>query len=845
MKKHVLIIILISAFSANLVFSEGEKDNNPRKINGKPDFTFFDINNISTFIYNDGGTDFNLLQGSGFEYPKGSRKALVFSSGLVWGAKYNGQVRVGGSTFKQGLVGGKILPDGSAENFNADNVRIYRVRRDFADLNNRENVDVSAEINDQQGSAKQIRDQYIKDWNEWPANDGAPFEDINNDGFYNADIDIPGIPGADQTIWYVANDLDSYFTFELYGSPPLGIEMQATFWGYSNNTPADNIMFRRYVIINKSNVPFEDMYLSLWMDPDIGDAGDDLVGCDTISNLGYAYNSSYFDATYGNEAPAIGFKILQGPKTPASPDESAKFFGNKINGMKNIEMTSFHYLFKCCPPNYGDPVYGVYDLGSLNWYEYMKGNLRTGDKFLVPERFGGGSSTFPYSGNPVAGTGWIDGIDIEPSDRRMGIGTGPFTMAPGDTQEVIYAHIAAGGTNGVNSITAVSLIKQYSDYAQLLYDSDFITGLEISNPNVQVYEMDKAIGLAWGSNADLINKVETFEKKGYKFQGYNVYQFSYPAEETKNAIRIATFDIIDGITQILDADGNVEQFGSDSGILRNIIINRDYINDTELVNGKEYYFGVASYTYNSEIISGFKSTESFPEIFSIRPRGYSPGFSSPIKVSENLNIEHTFGSGNALLNAAVISPEKLSGNSYIINFNSSNDNSLEIIITNENTNEQVFSGMFIKIEQSENITFDGVSLEINNKSNGSDSFNYLSDDDIYKFSTTAVSFDKNKAVVDSDEINIFPNPYYYKVESTGLLKYPDYVTISHLPQNAVIKIFNLNGQLMNSINKNTNNQFITWDLFTKWGRRIPPGLYIIYIDMPDIGASKILKLAVI
>ena len=50
------------------------------------------------------------------------------------------------------------------------------------------------------------RDQYETDYNEWPVEDGAPFNDINNDGIYTPGIDNPYI--GDETMWCVSNDLD-------------------------------------------------------------------------------------------------------------------------------------------------------------------------------------------------------------------------------------------------------------------------------------------------------------------------------------------------------------------------------------------------------------------------------------------------------------------------------------------------------------------------------------------------------------------------------------------------------------------------------------------------------------
>ena len=38
------------------------------------------------------------------------------------------------------------------------------------------------------GQIQEIRDQYAKDWAEWPANEGALYEDVDGDGTYNPEM---------------------------------------------------------------------------------------------------------------------------------------------------------------------------------------------------------------------------------------------------------------------------------------------------------------------------------------------------------------------------------------------------------------------------------------------------------------------------------------------------------------------------------------------------------------------------------------------------------------------------------------------------------------------------------
>ncbi|MCH8838644.1 MAG: hypothetical protein IIA60_12750, partial [Candidatus Marinimicrobia bacterium] len=447
----VLTIIIILASSQMTAMENSQ--NHSTSILGQPRQTILNINNITTWVNSDGFFSWDTPSGGiNGTYPRLTAGA-VFSEGFLWGGiSNNGQsptIRVNGSTYASGLLPGAILGIGTGivEDPSNTDVRIWRVRPDW------QSADLSEEEWELFMSEEEIRQQYETDWNEWPAEKGAPYEDINDDGQYNPFVDIPGIPGAGQTIWYVANDINSV---PLYGSPPIGIELQMTLWGYARpeDDPFGDMTFRRARIIYKGTgdtpswATIDSMFISHWSDPDVGIYTDDYVGCDTILSLGYAYNGSFSDGEYEYfdlPPPVIGYQFIQGPIVP-SPGDIAVFDFAPRPGFKNLPMTSF--LWFAAGAEDSDPNLGTY-AGSLQWYNLMLGlrprpEYPNGLPWIDPNT--GEPTAFPLSGNPLAGTGWIDGQSLPPGDRRMGFSSGPFTMALGDTQEVTVAFLGDIGT---------------------------------------------------------------------------------------------------------------------------------------------------------------------------------------------------------------------------------------------------------------------------------------------------------------------------------------------------------------------------------------------------------------
>jgi hypothetical protein len=94
-----------------------------------------------------------------------------------------------------------------------------------------------------------------------------------------------------------------------------------------------------------------------------------------------------------------------------------------------------------------------------------------------------------------------------------------------------------------------------------------------------------------------------------------------------------------------------------------------------------------------------------------------------------------------------------------------------------------------------------------------------------------------------ETINVFPNPYI-GTHGLELNRSGRFVRFINLPRKATIRIFNLGGTFIQKIFKEDNTDFIDWDLRNKYGKLIASGLYLAYIDLPDVG-TKVLKVVVI
>ncbi|MBN2103641.1 hypothetical protein JW835_06330 [bacterium] len=595
-----------------------------------PDIDYFNPNRIFSWMVNDGTIVTNAkTDDAGMYWPsEESGLTINFASGLWVAGKVSGVPRTACAEFTSEWTPGKVLPDGEPDNPHLSKYRLYIVNKNDGP----ENPDVA----------------------EWPVQDGAPWIDADDDGVYNAvKGDRPDMIG-DQMIWYVMNDLTSSAHTNLFKTAPIGLECRVTLWGFDRSDILGDMIFAKFQLYNKKEITVDSCYLGIWADIDLGDGTDDFCGCDTTLSLGYVYNDGA-DAMYGQRTPAIGYDFFQGAIVPGSPGDTAKAFGGRIPGYKNLGMDVF-IDYVLMDPSTPDP-----ETGTEAFY-YMSGFHHDGTPFedlngrpVVPARV--------YSGDPVTGTGWRDAESNPSGDRRILQSCGPFVLAPGDSQEVVAGIVIAQGSDYLRS---VSQLKRVDKAAQKAYDANFDLLSSPQAPVVHTGAFNGEIVLTWEDNAEA--------SEG--FEGYNVYQ--YETNTGLGARRlIATFDLDNEIGDILDVgyiesiDQEVEhvlQHGSNSGLRHYLVTKTDALRGNErLINNRPYYFLVTAYAYSdigipSKFLESSTRVNLIQEVFPQDPFGRS----HPVQPEDSTSVPvtHTGGNSDGFVSVILVDPNEIAGHDY-------------------------------------------------------------------------------------------------------------------------------------------------------------------------------------
>jgi len=600
-------------------------------------YKYLDINNVRTLIYSYGNGWF--LENAEYEIPKGSRKTSMFSFSLwIGGIDINNNLKLAAYRYGQGPTTasahtkndfwpGPLTVDGTAA---IDGETCAKFDKLFPITR----AEVQEFIAYNENKADFPNYVIPKSITDWPAHGNtskgqarylAPFQDVDHDGVYdpqkgdypyydlnnhlcpkNRKDSVPQIVRAkiknggdsdtlgilvdqvlkgDQTLWSVYNDKGNFHS-ETQGEA-IGMEIRAQYFAFATNDEINNMTFYSYELVNRSTYTLTGTYFSQWVDPDLGWAQDDYVGCDVKRGLGYCYNGKPVDGqgsieAYGAHPPAVGVDFFQGPYMDADHRDNPKFTGDcsiisseypldqmAINGVnfgdgivdnERFGMRRFVYHnnnLSGVPAYMQDPDYAP------QYYQFLRGIWKDGSKM----QYGGNAHVsaggygpacdfmFPNDSDPCDwGTAgqppngpkiWTEETaKNNPSDRRFMQSAGPFTLQPGACNYITVGIPWARSISGT-PWESVKLLQIVDDKCQNLFDNCFAVLNGPNAPDLTIEEMNKQL-IIYISNRKSNDAGNNFGEKYfeydpnipnpeslphnqrndslYRFEGYQIFQ---------------------------------------------------------------------------------------------------------------------------------------------------------------------------------------------------------------------------------------------------------------------------------------------------------------------------------
>lgn len=691
--------------------------------------TYLEFNNVRTRI-EAGGLWWQDRANSraDYEVPKGSNSYALYAGGLwLAGTDVNGQLKAAVSQFGQGVDywTGPLDTVGTAE-ISATTCsewdRFFEInRQDVLEFVLYRQALANNTVDEEFPNGYQVPQSIV----DWPANGRtgsgyeqakklAPFVDVNSDGRYDyRDGDYPFydlgssfnsfVDGSilnengtvdcraprldrsesakrplfgDKTYWWIFNDKGNLHTES--NAPSIGMEIHAQAFAFATNDEVNDMTFYNFELINRSTFTLTDTYFASYVDPDLGYAFDDYVGCDVERGFGYCYNGDDHDEDfqgqngYGSNPAVIGIDFFEGPYQDADGinNEVGIGPGEALNGLgyhdpnaldpdtivdnERFGMRRFVY-YNNSGGNNGNPSLAIH------YYNYMRGIWQNGQRMRhggdglnatgvedIPTAFmfpgdsdplhwgttENGVTEIPDNGNWTEGNPGAGASPIAPGDRRFLQSAGPFTLRPGNVNDITVGVVFAQAESGGRS---ASLRKAFTadDRAQALFDNCFQVLSGPDAPELTIQELDQEL-VMYLSNPQISNNYKeeyeeedpniitpdtliaqnTFYDQTYKFQGYQVFQLKQSdisvneLDDPSVARLVFQCDIRDGVSDItnftfdegLQASIPVQKVqGENEGISHTFRVTEDLFaqGNSQLVNYKTYYYIAIAYGYNN------------------------------------------------------------------------------------------------------------------------------------------------------------------------------------------------------------------------------------------------------
>lgn len=324
------------------------------------------------------------------------------------------------------------------------------------------------------------------------------------------------------------------------------------------------------------------------------------------------------------------------------------FDGTDVHESDQIGLTNFQYFA---------PANGI----KMKDNEEMWGRLRPGF-FDVPKIF-------------------VNGVATRGEDGDFVYGSGYFPLLPGNSQDFSLALCYGDDFKGVLKTKQV---------AQIIYNANYNFPTPPDRPTLHAVAGDHKVTLYWDKVAE--NSVDPTTKER-DFEGYKIYrgtdpdftdakQISDGTGQKKGYVPIAQFDVKNGITGYFVAspqlyslnNGMPFYLGDDTGIQNTFV-------DTDVQNGRRYFYAVCAYDRGKAIADIFPSENNKPisknvegqftftsNTLTVIPNAPVAGYIPPEK---SAILERVNGSSTATPYFLTVDPVKIKDAEYEVFFSDS------------------------------------------------------------------------------------------------------------------------------------------------------------------------------
>ncbi|MBI4538427.1 MAG: hypothetical protein HY704_02805 [Gemmatimonadetes bacterium] len=459
------------------------------------------------------------------------------------------------------------------------------------------------------------------------------------------------------------------------GSHPMGIlvTQHSMLWSFPNNK---DIIFFIYRFTNATNRPefkalnpsvpasgytLTNVYAAFAMDPDVSGAeySENFASAVPDLNMAVAWQYDFQAADFVPYAPNfdaapgfVGVKFLKSPINNSDSTITVRI-GNQVRSVRSGQELGMTFFSVFTNPGSAAPMPDADN--AKQSFRYLSGRLNAQEQR-------------DYCAGAPPGMCYVNLAG--PADMRFYESSGPFTLRPGQSAEIVVAYIAgapvpgtylkgrvisvgnvADTTRAIEKVMGRGFVKpgfpslfQNAKTAQAIYDANFVLPSSPPGPKVTVLAGDKENTVIWA--ADPVTGTDPYAKlaqdpksslydpnfRSRDFEGFRVYRKSNPSADWK---LIGQYDVANGIAEVVTVQETViTQDGSELIIkadtarvcspdaagctaetgLKFALVDRggDFPNPSAgpgLTNGLRYYYAATSFDINSPQ-SGPSSLES-------------------------------------------------------------------------------------------------------------------------------------------------------------------------------------------------------------------------------------------